>query len=338
MTRLDRALGILLLLSDQKSITATALAERFEVSVRTIYRDVEMLGTLGVPVYAERGSAGGYRLLEGFFLAPIAFTRNEAVSLLLALALLRSLHLTPLAQELETAERKLVGVLPKHLRGLLGETQRLFGFERTARDAFHTEPDDRHAADPGHAAERRAIDVFLKAVLDGVRVSLGYRYASGTERAPRDIDPLGVLWDRDRWYLVGRPVDRSRARMWRADRVRDIAATTIKVAPDPSFDVRRFLGRTWLAGAMKEWAKDDPVKIRMTHAQAQRLRADWLYGHAQFERGPDGSTIMTLGEGLEPALALVRWLGPGAELLEPRAWRARAAAELSAMAEAHRAG
>jgi predicted DNA-binding transcriptional regulator YafY len=86
MNRLDRALGILLLLSDQKSVTATAFAARFEVSVRTIYRDVEMLSTLGVPVYAERGSAGGYRLLEGFLLAPIAFTRNEAVSLLLALA------------------------------------------------------------------------------------------------------------------------------------------------------------------------------------------------------------------------------------------------------------
>ena len=172
MNRLDRALGILLLLSDQKSVTATALSERFEVSVRTIYRDVEMLGTLGVPVYAERGSAGGYRLLEGFFLAPIAFTRNEAVSLLLALALLRSLHLTPLAQELETAERKLLGVLPKHLRPLLGETQRLFAFERIARDAFHTDPDEPSSSGPAEEKEQRAIDVFLKAVLDGVRVSI----------------------------------------------------------------------------------------------------------------------------------------------------------------------
>jgi predicted DNA-binding transcriptional regulator YafY len=336
MNRLDRALGILLLLSDQKSVTATALAARFEVSVRTIYRDVDMLGTLGVPVYAERGSAGGYRLLEGFFLAPIAFTRNEAVSLLLALALLRSLHLTPLAQELETAERKLQGVLPKHLRPLLAETQRLFGFERTARDAFHGDPEAEPMSAPNEAMEQRAIDTFLKAVLDGVRVTIAYRVAAGTERPPRDVDPLGVLWDRDRWYLVGRRPERARAQMWRADRVRDIAATTIKVAPDPAFDVRRFLGRTWLAAAMKEWAKDDPVKIRMTGAQARRMRTDWLYGHAHFERGPDGSTIMTFGEGPETALAVLRWLGPGAELIAPAAWRARAAEELSAMAAAHR--
>ena len=146
-----------------------------------------------------------------------------------------------------------------------------------------------------------------------------------------------MLWDRDRWYLVGRRPDRARAQMWRADRVREISATTIKVAPDPGFDVRRFLGRTWLAAAMKEWAKDDPVKIRMTQEQARRMRTDWLYGHAQFERGPDGSVVMSFGEGFAPALAVLRWLGPGAELIAPRAWRARVAEELSAMADAHRA-
>jgi predicted DNA-binding transcriptional regulator YafY len=271
-------------------------------------------------------------LLEGYFLAPIAFTRDEAASLLLALTLLRSLHLTPLARELETAERKLLGVLPRHLRPLLAETQRLFGFERTARDAFHADPDE----PPRGGDEQRTLDVFLKAVLDGVRVSFAYRAAAGAERPSRDVDPLGVLWDRDRWYLVGRRPERARAQMWRADRVRDIAATTIKVPPDPGFDVRRFLGRTWLAAAMKEWARVDPVRIRMTAAQARRVRTDWLYGHAQFERGPDGSTIMTFGEGLEPALALLRWLGPGAELVAPAAWRARAADELEQMARAHR--
>ena len=52
--------------------------------------------------------------------------------------------------------------------------------------------------------EQRAIDVFLKAVLDGVRVTIAYRLPTGAERPTRDVDPLGVLWDRDRWYLVGR--------------------------------------------------------------------------------------------------------------------------------------
>src|SRR5258707_9729172 len=81
MTRIERGFAILLLLSDGSLIAATDLARRFEVSVRTIYRDVEMLSATGVPVYAERGASGGYRPLEGFFMPPVSFIRREAVAL-----------------------------------------------------------------------------------------------------------------------------------------------------------------------------------------------------------------------------------------------------------------
>ena len=83
MNRLDRALGILLLLSQGRTWSAQRLAERFEVSVRTVYRDVEALQALGVPVVATRGAGGGFHLLEGFVLPPVNLTRQEAVSLVL---------------------------------------------------------------------------------------------------------------------------------------------------------------------------------------------------------------------------------------------------------------
>src|ERR1044072_2329971 len=104
MNRFDRALGILLLLRSGESLSATELARRFEVSTRTIYRDVEALGMVGVPVYAERGRDGGFRLVEGYFLPPVMFTRAEAVSLLLAVTLLRNLRSRPFAADLELAE------------------------------------------------------------------------------------------------------------------------------------------------------------------------------------------------------------------------------------------
>ncbi|MBL8837854.1 MAG: WYL domain-containing protein [Alphaproteobacteria bacterium] len=337
MTRLDRALGILLLLGDGRPITAPALAARFEVSVRTIYRDVDLLSALGVPVYADRGATGGYRLHEGYFLPPVAFTRDEAASLLLALTLLQSLRATPLAAELETASRKLVGVLPKTLHPLLGETRRRFAFEAPPHDAFHPEFDGPLAG----AAVARVTDVFLKAVLDGVRVTLAYRTPyrarTGAAARERDVEPLGVLWDRDRWYLVGRPSDDRRPRMWRADRVATIAATRMRVAPDTAFDVRRFLGRDWLDGAIRQWAGEDPVRIRMRPDQAARLRADWYFAHAEFAKSEDGAVLMTIGESREHAFALLRWLGPGAELVAPETWRAELAAELAAMAARHRA-
>ncbi|MCC7273909.1 MAG: WYL domain-containing protein [Alphaproteobacteria bacterium] len=337
MTRFERAFGILLALADGRTVTATALAGRFEVSVRTIYRDVEMLSATGVPVYAERGAAGGYRLLEGYFLPPVAFTREEAVAGLLALALARGLSVPPFPAALEAAERKLVAALPARLRPLLAETRRLIGFERAAADIFHPEPDPPDGAD---GAAGHAVEIFLKGALDRTRVRLAYRspYRDGPP-AEVDAEPQGLLWDRDLWYLIGRRVDvgggRPAHRFWRADRVAAIAPTTLRFAAEGGFDVRRHLGRAWLGAAMAAWADRSPVVVRMRADQAARLRRDWMYRFARF--APDGDGVrMTWGE-VDPgkALELVRWLGPGAELLSPPAWRALLREEAAAMAAAH---
>src|SRR6476661_8154690 len=106
MNRIDRALGILLLLRGGKAISATALSRRFEVATRTIYRDIETLSSLGVPVYAEMGRAGGFRLVEGYFLPPVMFSAREAISLMLGISLLRNLRASPFAAERETGAQK----------------------------------------------------------------------------------------------------------------------------------------------------------------------------------------------------------------------------------------
>src|SRR5687768_16722034 len=105
MNRFDRALGILLHLRSGERCSAAALAARFEVSARTIYRDLDVLSALGVPVYAERGRGGGIRLMPGYFLPPITFSTEEAVSLVLAVTLLRGMAGRPFAGDLETAGR-----------------------------------------------------------------------------------------------------------------------------------------------------------------------------------------------------------------------------------------
>jgi len=345
MTRIERGFAILLLLSDGSLIAATDLARRFEVSVRTIYRDVEMLSATGVPVYAERGASGGYRLLEGFFMPPISFNRGESVAVLLALALARALKVPPFAAALEGAERKLVAALPGHLRPLLAETRRLIGFERAASDAFHPElPTPVAGGATENASEARAVEVFLKAVLDGTRVRFAYRspYRAGGAAAQIEAEPFGLLWDRDRWYLIGRPVGAVGAResggqrFWRADRVGEIEASTFRASAAKGFDVRNHLGRAWLRDAMAQWARSSPVKIRMTRRQAERLAADWYFRFAEFEPCGADAVAMTYGENDRAiVLDLVRWLGPGAELLEPVAWRASLRDELHAMAAAY---
>src|SRR5262245_23815104 len=142
MNRLDRALGILLLLRSGKTLSAAELSRRFEVSTRTIYRDVEMLAAVGVPIYAEMGRDGGFRLAEGYFLPPGMVAVGEAVSLLLGLTLLRRLRARPFAAELETSGQKLLAAVPDQLRAALAHAQQIVGFERLPADIFHPERPD----------------------------------------------------------------------------------------------------------------------------------------------------------------------------------------------------
>jgi predicted DNA-binding transcriptional regulator YafY len=327
-------LGILLRLRGERVVTASELASHFEVSVRTIYRDVDALSELGVPIYVERGRTGGFRLLQGYFLPALAFTQEEAISLALGVTLLRSLRTRPHASALDAAEHKLLAAMPAHLAAILSTAERFIGVESPPNDAFAQEdltpaartaiPDDR---------ESQAIDIFLQGILDGTAVQLRYRSPYRSSANEIVAAPRGAFWDRQRWYLVGEVIGKETAtRLWRADRVEQIRAISQPVAANPAFDIRSLLGRAWLRSAMAEWSQESPVRIRLTAAQAERLRSDWYYGQATFEPLDDETVIMTFGESQRDyVFALLRWLGPDAELLEPREWREALRDELSQM-------
>jgi predicted DNA-binding transcriptional regulator YafY len=343
MNPIERALGILLLLTGGKTVPATALAERFAVSVRTVYRDVDRLMMLGVPVEATRGAQGGFRLTPGYLQPPVALTRDETAALLVAMALARGIAATPLAPALDTAEKKLLTSLPPAARALLEDGGRLIGVEPPPPDIFHVE---RPVDTPTDV--RGVVDGFLQALLTEKRVRFTHRtpYRGRPERV-FEAEPRAILWDRDRWYLAGRltwasdgSADREDRplRLWRAHRIVALEVTGFGFRDDRSVDIRDLLGRGWLDDAMRRWEAEGPTAaIRLTAAQADLLGRDWYYRHGRYEDRPDGSVMLRLPtESAEELLPLMRWLGPGAELIEPADLRRRLADELAAMAAAHR--
>src|SRR5258708_24139337 len=174
MQRFDRILGVLLFLRSKQAVSGAELARHFEVSTRTIYRDLETLSALGVPLYAERGRQGGVRLLPGYFLPPLMFTQSEAIALLLGLTLQRSLRAVPFPTEMEMAEKKLLAALPDTLRSLLTKAEKLVGFEKTPSDIFHPEPapqeplmSDMVTAEQAELYQRKTLSTFFHAVRDG---------------------------------------------------------------------------------------------------------------------------------------------------------------------------
>jgi predicted DNA-binding transcriptional regulator YafY len=329
MNRFDRILGILLFLRSGKLVSAADLAKRFEVSTRTIYRDIETLNGLGVPVYGERGREGGFQLLEGYFLPPLMFSTNEAVVLLLGLIFLHSSRVKPFEAELETAEQKLLAVMPNRLQAILAKGQKIIGFENSVDDAFHPEPatppslDISATEEPDEFPEKRVVSLFLQAILEGRAISLQYHSPYRARSKEFVAEPFGMFWDRDRWYLVGEWAGQEKSlRFWRADRVRNIKPAGMKPSVQSTFDVQKLLGHRWLKSAVEKWSEEAPVKIRLTPAQAERLQQDWYYRHAKFEHIAKNQVLMTIGEdNCQVVLELLRWLGPGAELVEPQKWR-----------------
>ncbi len=185
--RSSRLLSILLLLQNRGRTTAQTLAEEFEVSVRTIYRDIDELSAAGVPVYADRGRAGGFRLMDHYETRLTGLTPSEAEALFLT-GLPGPAAELGLREAVATTQLKLLAALP--------------GDRRTdatrVASRFHLDPADwyRRRESTEHLTEIAA------AVWNDQEIRI--RYESWTGTREQELEPLGLVLKAGVWYLVAR--------------------------------------------------------------------------------------------------------------------------------------
>jgi len=185
--RATRLVSLLLLLQTRGQLTAAELAERLDVSVRTVHRDVESLASAGVPVDAVRGPAGGYRLAGGYRTRLTGLTADEAEALFAAGIPGPAAELG-LGGELAAARLKVLAALPAELQERATRATRLFHLD--SRGWFRA--GDRVPHLPALAA----------AVWQGRRIRM--RYREGVRVVQRTVDPLGLVLKGGAWYLVSR--------------------------------------------------------------------------------------------------------------------------------------
>ena len=183
--RASRLLTIQMLLQTRGRMSAQALARVLEVSVRTLYRDVDQLTAAGVPIYAEQGRNGGFQLVEGWKTTLTGFTASESQAVFMS-GLAGPASELGLGQQVVDAQRKLMSALPAHQRD---DAQRV-------QARFHLDPADWYrAADPvPHLA------TVASAVWQDRQLSL--RYDSWTAEVQRTVHPLGLVLKAGVWYLV----------------------------------------------------------------------------------------------------------------------------------------
>ena len=201
--------------------SAAWLARRFEVSRRTVERDLDSLRQAGVPIWAEPGRLGGYTLDRNRTLPPLALTPGEALAVSVAL---RSVSGSPFADDARNAALKLHAVLPCEVR----ERE-----EELARQV--------HVVDgpPPPAGHQRVIGEAVRA---GRVVRMTYRAPSG-QRTERDIEPLVLLWGEPGWYLLGWCRLRAAIRGFRMDRIETIELLAEIAPARPDGPLRRELAR-----------------------------------------------------------------------------------------------
>ena len=202
--RASRLLSIQMLLEANGRMSAPALARALEVSVRTLHRDIDELTTAGVPVYAERGRAGGFQLMPGWKTTLTGFTAGEAEAVFLA-GLSGPAADLGLGPEVASAQRKLLAALPAPWRGGAGRI----------RERLHLDPVEWYReADPVPF-----LSVVAASVWEGRQLAVTYESWKATDR--RILHPLGLVLKAGVWYLVAE--QERKARTWRVASILDAA-------------------------------------------------------------------------------------------------------------------
>jgi predicted DNA-binding transcriptional regulator YafY len=319
--RASRLLTILTTLQARGRATAQALAEECEVSLRTIYRDVDALSAAGIPVYAERGPEGGYRLIDGYRLRLNGLSSKEAATLFLA-GLSGPAADLGLGTVMAAAETKLVAALPQ---GLRAEAERI-------RARFHLDA-------PAWFAEGEQ-PAHLQAIAEAVwrQNRIEIRYRSWKAEKQRRVEPLGIVLKGGAWYLVGR-VETS-IRTYRIARILNFADLGETFERPEAFDLPAY----WKASTDRLEAEVHPDRatLRLSPRGAKMLAAlSQPFVRARIDYGAEvdaaGWRIATLPVGpLDHAVVDLLRLGAEAEVLEPPALREKMAETIAAMAKLYR--
>ncbi|MET7748218.1 YafY family protein [Micromonospora sp. NPDC005367] len=310
--RASRLISLVLLLQARETMTAAELARELEVSERTVYRDVLALSAAGVPVYADRGRAGGYRLLGGYRTRLTGLTRDEAEALFLA-GLPGPAGDMGLADAVASAELKLLAALPANLRDAPARTGQRF-----------------HLDVPGWFREAGP-PPWLTELAGAVRQdrTVRLRYRHGDREVTRQLAPYGLVLKSGTWYLVGRVGDDHRT--YRVDRVIGVEVDTGTFDRDESFDLAAYW-REQAEAFLRSMLRAE-VRVRLNAAGVRALRhlvdAPFVYDEAVAAAdGPDGQGRVVLRlpvESVEVAYAQLLALGPEVEVLDPPGLRSRMA-------------
>jgi predicted DNA-binding transcriptional regulator YafY len=292
MNRIDRLSAILIQLQSRRLVKAQQIADKFSISLRTVYRDVHALQEAGVPIIGEAGT--GYNLMEGYKLPPVMFNQDEATALLTAAKLMQS---------------KTDAATSKHYNSALDKVKAILRWS----EKDHLEEIDEHIAVVTHPAIKYQaqddlhLQPILKAIAGSFVIDIKYIGIESNEITLRKVEPVGIYNLGSHWYLIAFCRLRNDYRNFRTDRIEKLICTDEKISKihpplqsfinqmsakrevqkvviDVEYDVVKYFGdQKYYNGFVSEEMIDDYVRMTFLTGSLQGF-ARWfmLYGdHAK---------------------------------------------------------
>lgn len=281
--QLNRLFEIVYILLNKKQVTAKELAQRFEVSTRTIYRDIEILSEAGVPIYTNKGKGGGISLLDHFILNKSYLSAKEQQEILVAL---QGLQVTPYISQSQA----------------LGKLSALFGSEEI----------DWITVDFGswELSEKAKFEQIKMAILEKKILQFDY-YNTKMEKLNRKVEPLQLCFREKTWYLKGYCTVREQIRTFKLRRIKNL------ICLEETFE-RRHLDEVNQENGDYKNRNDKVETIRLWVEASQAYRVFDEFDECQITRQEDGSFIVKLDYPKDEWLyGYLLSFGPYAKVIEP---------------------
>jgi predicted DNA-binding transcriptional regulator YafY len=296
MNRIDRLTAILIHLQSKKIVKAEEIANRFEISLRTVYRDVKALMEAGVPIGSEAGT--GYFIVDGYHLPPVMFNQEEASALLLAGKLVEKMSDQSIRKAFESALLKIKCVLNDTEKNNLEVLQASVSVTRM--------PDRESEQFPNNFLTDIQKALVYKEVLE-------IEYQSNLEElTKREIEPIGIQYYSAHWHLIGWCRLRSGYRDFRADRIKSLTNNCKK------FDSRNLISlQEYLQSLLQSYGELEKAVIVFNKSHYHSRR--YVYGCVSEEDLGNNRVRMTFLVDNEDMLA--RWLlsfGSSVEVEQPQ--------------------
>ena len=258
MNRIDRISAILIQLQSRRIVKAQDIADRFEISLRTVYRDINSLYEAGIPIIGEAGI--GYSLADGYKLPPVMFTNEEASALLTAEKLVGKLTDKKTFDIYQSALTKIKAILKNSEKEYLTELDQ---FIEVVDNLYFTKP----------LEENQHIQDILRAIAQKTIISIVYFANHSQEQSVREIEPIGIFFSLNKWYLLAFCHLRNDYRQFRLDRIDQV-----------QFSNQRF---TKKHPSLKAYIDNLPERKRDLHAVTMRIdkKAEKYLGDQKYYMG-----------------------------------------------------